>query len=532
MAKRLSTQFINELEDMIRTGRSREAASALQGLLKRSAEWSRADRLRLANLARRAYVPALGLMLLRPFVRPSDSRPVEAKPDERIEFAACLIAVGARREGRTLLESIDPVRFPLCDLFTSFALFSEWDYASAIPRLERYVRHPAHAPYAVLVGKANLAAALVHERRHVEAKPLLDELNHATRSGGHALLLQNVLKIEAESAIDTGDFVRADQRLSGAYELSGRSPEENLYIEKWQAIARWKQRSSGEARAALLRVREKALQLGEWEGVRDCDYVPAVQGKDIRLGMKLYAGTPYEAYRKRLLGDFPELASAVRMPYRWSLGGGAETRPAGSSGEDVSGHQIDEIPDAASHSEIFVANGKNSTSKLFLKANQVQQRLLNALASDFYRPSNLVELHALVFPAQHFHPKASADSMHQAFRRLRGFLEKARVPLRITENRGRYQLEATKPIELVIMPRASAVSGAGEKNQSTFALDARLEHDFHRLQKSLSEGVTALEAARIWKISRNSALNRLRRLREAGLLRREGAARGIRYRVP
>lgn len=159
-------EFLNEIDAAIRQGLIRQAASRIQELWKGAQSLSRLERLELARLARRAYLPGVAILLLRPWVRPSSARAMEteARPEETLEFASALIAVGARTEGVELLKSVDASRFPERDLFASFALFSSWDYASALPLLRRYTRHKGLSDYARLVGRANLAAALVHER--------------------------------------------------------------------------------------------------------------------------------------------------------------------------------------------------------------------------------------------------------------------------------------------------------------------------------------------------------------------------------
>ncbi|MCM2322169.1 MAG: hypothetical protein NDJ90_02800 [Oligoflexia bacterium] len=498
----MNREILNQIDESIRQGQTRKAAARIQALCEESSRLPRKDRLELARLARRAFIPALGILLLRPFVRPSASAVVEATPEERLEFAACLIWVGARSEGRELLAELDPRAHPERDLFTSFALFSVWDYRAAVPLLRRYVRHPALAPYARLVGKANLAAALVHERSLAEAQELLAELEAATREGGHSLLLRNILKLEAERAVYARDRARADRALDEALALAGNSPEDALFVEKWRAIALLEK----DGAEPLRQVRRKALEMGEWEGVRDCDYHLSALAKDFSLGARLYFGSPYPRYRERFLGDFPELRERLPGLFGWEVG----ERSLGGAGAP------------ADTLEFSIPRGCGSSRDELLKPGQVPQRLLSALASDFYRPFNLVELHSAVFPARHYHPKFSADSMHQALGRLRGYFRRVRLPLEVLEKNGSYRLETRQRLTLWVN-----AGGVREENE----LPVRLEREVAVLRARFPAEFTAEDAARALGLSRNSALGRLRALLGFRRIRKEGRGPATRYRA-
>ncbi|MCM2277102.1 MAG: hypothetical protein NDJ89_03415 [Oligoflexia bacterium] len=500
MSESANREILNQIDESIRQGQTRRAAARIQALCEESSRLPRKEKLELARLARRAFIPALGILLLRPFVRPSASTIIKATPEERLEFAACLIWLGARSEGRELLAALDPATHPERDLFTSFALFSSWDYGAAVPLLRRYVRHPALAPYARLVGKANLAAALVHERLLPEARELLAELEAATRDGGHALLLRNILKLEAERAVYARDLARADRALGEALALAGSSPDDALFVEKWRAIAR-------SDTAALHKIKREFLEMGEWEGVRDCDYHLSLLTKDLALGARLYAGTPYPRYRERFLGDFRELRERLPERFCWELGADSQRVSARDSVIEFS-----------------VPRGCGGLNDELLKPGQVPHRLLSVLASDFYRPFNLVELHSAVFPAKHYHPEFSADSMHQALRRLRAYLRRVRLPLQISENGGNYRLQAARPMTLWV--------GMGEAYEEKGA-SVKLEREATLLERRfLATEFTAEDAARALQLSRNSAIGRLRELSRLERVQKLGQGPATRYRFP
>ena len=158
-----------------------------------------------------------------------------------------------------------------------------------------------------------------------------------------------------------------------------------------------------------------------------------------------------------------------------------------------------------------------------LKIGQVPQRLLQALTRDFYRPMNLVELYSSVFPGQHYHPRSSVDSMHQAMRRLRAFLGKAAPAVWIEEMGGRYRLAAREPVEVWV-----------ERNLAKPQIPSHLEKALKLISEAQSaegnaERFTSRKAASLWGLSRNGALVWLRELERFGAVRKEGAGPSVSY---
>src|SRR5947208_1011561 len=137
-------QRLAQIEKEIRAGRGAEAQRALESLS--PAGVPRAKLAQVAALARRAGLHAAAVRLLNPVVRPLGGRASDATPRELAEYAASLTFLGAAEEAAILLRGIaePPAE---ASLFEAFALFAQWDYAGAIPRLVEYLAHDSLGAY-------------------------------------------------------------------------------------------------------------------------------------------------------------------------------------------------------------------------------------------------------------------------------------------------------------------------------------------------------------------------------------------------
>jgi hypothetical protein len=398
----MRSEIFNSIEAWIRHGQLQKAARIVRQLSIEE-DLSRPDQLRLARLARRALIPLVGVQLLRPWIRPSARSSARATPEEKIEFAACLINYGAWAEGVDVLRRLEPRDHPEVLLFQSFALFSQWDYESALPLLRQYVAHPEVTGYTRLVGLANLAAALVHERIEGEAEALLGELEDQTRSQGHDLLLGHILEFRAELDIHLGNLDAADRHLASALEhaRSRNVTRDLLFLRKWSAVADLSRSPENEAaRRGLMRVREAAVSADQYETVRDCDYHFARIVRQGEAGLRLYWGSPFEAYRNRFLRDCSWIRE--RLSERFTL-----EIPAAIQAE------------AESLFELDLGSGYSPQRSYVLEPGQKMLGLLGLLVNDSYKPKRVVDLFCGIYPGEHFHPETSHDRVHQLIRRLR-----------------------------------------------------------------------------------------------------------------
>jgi hypothetical protein len=474
-------------EERIRAGRIRGVrASLAERIEKRSIEsLPRAQTVEVAALCRRTGLRLEALMLLHRVVRPSGRASAPATDVEKVEYAGSLAQIGAEDEALELLASVRGNGPPNALLFTAFAHFSRWEYDRAIPLLQRYGASASITPYQRLVGRVNLAASLVIERRLDEGDALIEELLASAPS--EALLLRgNLLEIAAQAELRRRRLPRARARIEQAHELlaAGGGPD-HFFVEKWRAILSGFAAPAARAEAHFEGLRQRAFALGQWETLRECDlYQGLALGQEAWLE-RAYFGTPFPRYRERVRAESGREFAAGHVD--WSASGtGRKPKVA-----------------------------LDLTAPPDLKPGQVVDRLLRTLASDFYRPQHWVRLHAQVFAGRALNPRSSATVMHQAIRRARQWLQTHASQVEIEERSSCYRLKF--PASAAIRIPAARLT----------PLDVRLAE----LRASGLSEVSARQAAEIWNLAKPSALRLIQELQDSGALVLTGSGPATRYRL-
>lgn len=486
-------EHLTRLDRLIRAGKGGVARREIEGLAER-----RVPRDKLADVARlcwRVHAPQIGIRLLHAVVRPPPKRPTEATEAERAEYAHCLARAGADHEAWAILEGLDPERLPRVLFYRMTVLVGRWDYASAVPLLRRYLSLVSPRGYLHLVGRVNLAAALIYERRYREVRALLSDLLHETTLRRLQLLRGNVLELSALSLMGQRRWDRAEELLGEAERaLSESEALDELVVRKWRAILAVR-RAPKDPRAAeaLARVRAEAVERRHWETVRECDRYRAIATGDRARLTRLYYGTPFAEYRERLIADFGK-AFEPRESYVWKLGPG-------------------------STSVLDLLSGDADGGGRGLKPGSAPYRLLHVMVSDFYRPFRLVELYARTFPGEYYNPETSPWRVHQAVKELRARLSRLRLPLEVVVTGGDLRLESRKGCGIRV-PRPCADEAPSRER---FML-ARLRGEVPGQDFSLTD------ASQVLGISSRSTLRVLSQGMRQGTVVRIGSRAFTRYR--
>jgi hypothetical protein len=481
---------IETINDFIRAGLGHRARRALRQVAGRKIPREKVRE--VANLARRANLLGLALRLLNPVVRPTGKALRVATDAEKAEYAASLTYVGASEEALTILRGINPRTVPDALLFQAFALFSQWDYAGAIPLLNAYLQTPGLGAYALLVGKLNLLAALVDERRHVEAENVSKEILQETEGKGFDFVRGSAWELAAQHYLFQRQWEKTEECLRQAEAILQESESlERFYVTKWTAILHFLR--SGASPIALRRleqVQEQARRLQHWETVRDCDRVIATSCQDSSLLTHVYFGTPYASLRRHLLDEYGQTV-ALPSSYVWQL----DARRAADVTLDA-----------------FLGEGPKHRR---LKSGQLLHRLLKTLTSDFYRPVRVASAHFQLYPDDYFNPVSSPARVHEAVRRLRHWFQNERMPLTIDELGGFYRLRALGPCavrvqrEVVEPPWVARLRAQwGEKSFSAPDAEKTLRMTGRSVRRLLKEGL------------------------ERGFLTRQGNGPATRYALP
>jgi tetratricopeptide (TPR) repeat protein len=499
---------LHSIDKLIRTGHHGQAAQLLDEVL--ATRIPRPHLFEVAGLCRRLSRSQTGIALLNPLVRPSEKKPVEATEEERIEYAACLIRLGGLNEAFRLLESVSPERHASSLLFRGFAHIARWDFLRAAEFLLAFLAHPHHSAYDALVARVNLGLGYVFLEDRKRAAPILREAVESAEAGGYRLLHSNALELLAQAHILREDYAKARQALNEAESLlDSSSTIDAFFIQKDKAVlALLESPDRAASLRALDKIRREAETRGFWEQARDCSYYLAIANPRPAHIHKLYFGTPFAAYRAQLLKKLGLSEAHLPETYRWRLGR------------------------SRARDWIHVQTGENSFTSNHLKDGQVPQRLLAALAHDFFRPRRLLELFDLAFPNEHYSPTSSPDKIHQGIKRLREFLAEAKVPLLIQETKGLYHLACAPDHALdLICPRAQATPAVRSYKLKAEAkrISPLWEKFLRHADATNSDGFTAGELAQVMGVSARTALRMIQYQERNNRLARHGKGRWTRY---
>lgn len=397
-------KLVEICEAALRAGQGQLVAQNLNDV--NLARIPRAFKLSLANICRRAGLFSAGLRILTALVRKGD-----ATAGEKAEYAVLLERCGAVDEALNVLRQVNAAEVSVAHLYRAFCHFKSWDYAAAIPELRAYSATPL-APYAALIARVNLAAALVVTRDYEGALALLEETTRAAREEGFSRLNANCLELSAQVHFHRRDLSAARARLNEASRiLAGETSSDQLFVLKWQRIL-----DAFESRepAALRQLRREAVERGDGESAREADLFHLMIRQDHRLLKHLYLGTPFEAYRER-----------IRVLLNCE-----EVR------EDL-------IVGKANGALFDIRTGALSGAAAEVNPGKKTHQMLSALLRDLYRPARIGSLFSALYPEEHFDIFTSPARVHQVLFRTRQWLADSRLPVEIQESGQTYSLNVT-----------------------------------------------------------------------------------------
>lgn len=465
---------------LIRQGSHGQAGEMLKQVLQE--EIPRSSVAEAAALARRLSQPLEAIKVLRPFVRPSDKKMIIATTAEKAEYAGALVRLGMISEAKKLLREIPADEYPRSYLFQAFALISHWDYQAAEGPLNKYIQHPKADPYEVLLAKVNLGFGYVYQNK--KSEKFIQDLLLETKNSENYFLYSNTLEMAADFYTQKKKWKKAQEFIQLSETLLKDSGTIDAYlVRKQKAILELKQKGfDSQTQKELLKVRQEALDRGHWESFRDCQYHLALAQKNLKEITKIYFGTPYNSYQKRI-------ANHVHITDDFYVYG-----PEGKAGRDLY-HIGQNWPD-------------------------LPHRLLIFLVKDFYRPRRTYEIFDELYPNEFFDPKSSPFKVHQILKRLRQYLRDDKIPIDIVEQEGFFKIR-TK-IGLKISRLNEPLKDLKSKQD--------LETELKRFKKA---GLfTVNQYASGLKIPRRSAQRSLQKLVAAGLLTKQGKAWQTKYHRP
>ncbi len=510
MARDLSRE-IEGIERLIQGGDFRAARLGLAQL----GRLRRVDRrfwAPIARLCRRANQFDQAVHWLQRAVRPPMERGQQlASAAEKAEYAAALGSLGSVREARELLESVDPEQYPGQLLFLSFVHFEEYRHDEAIPLLERYVGMGLPSQQ-LLAGKTYLAGAWIESRGEIRrALALLNEVLADRRLAGLRFVrfAAEILKVNALAC--EGRAAAARECLEGLRRDWKEPAEYRSLIEMWETAIAATVSGSTVPWERVDRERSSLFGTGLWEKAREMDLFVAERLGNRRLLEYLYFGTPYPRFRERVAKLLAAAGAGPAEEFRWRLPGPKRERRGSVVIDAIDG------------------GDPGSPHRSLLREGQLSQRLLQALSRDFYRPQSLVQLSEEMYPNQYYLPDSSPGRLHQVMRQFRSWVRGNRLPLRISEGRGLYRLEAEASCVIRVRREQPTEGAPGrrvwEESPRTYQIARKLREAYGR------NAFSSAEACRTLRISSRSSSRLLASGVDYGVLARSGAGRATRYRV-
>jgi hypothetical protein len=304
-------------------------------------------------------------------------------------------------------------------------------------------------------------------------------------------LLGAVVQLSAQAAVLARKWDLAESRLEAGKRFFAevQGGIQSMLIDKWAAFMELLRRgSSDETHEKIEGIRRRALELSHWETLRECDRYEALARKDEPLAAHLYFGTPWPKYREKLAKHFD-----IPATYEWVHGKSASKS-----------HRLD------------LVRGQWAGGKASTKVGQMVHRVLTALCSDFYRPLRLAPFHHLVYPKEFFNPSSSPNRMYRAMHSFKRWCEDEGIPLRISNEKHWYRLEATAPL-VIVLDRAAVSDREGQQ----------LELLAHRYR---GKEFTRSEASKILGLSATSVRMLLNQAREEKRVEKVSSGPRSRYR--
>jgi hypothetical protein len=492
----------NEIETALRTGQRDLARSGLLKIKKVALPRSKAGK--FATLARRAGLLNIALQIMMPIVRPKTKPDTGATAEEIATYALILLGFGAIQECSAILETADQSNSEVL-MAQAFTAIKTWDYGKATLFLNKFIASNLSNDYLRTVAEVNLAASKIAlgGKEHLDAgRRLLDELLEKTAREGWTLLQSNARELSIQLAIQEGDWLACDNFLGkmNGPAAGDESHEPLLFQRKWRAIAEvLRSNRNTDGLSQLKKVRQQASELGHWETVRDCDFHEAIATKNRDLALRVYFGTPFPTYRKRLR-DSTRGWLEIPDTYRF------QPQP------------IEKLDD----SRVFqLSSGREvANPAVALPAGKSLHLALQILLSDFYRPFLVGSLFSEVFKTEYFNPASSPRRVAFLIHRLRNWFEENNIPFDISSDRDGYRILSIAPYSIEISSRTVANA------DSNHIQLARLQSHFKKLNQT---DLGAREIASTLEISERSARYFLQWALENGHLIRTGAGRKIRY---
>lgn len=485
------TELVAQFDTMIRLGQADAVRTELTKIIPK--EIPRPFVVAIARLTRRVRLNDFTLRILKPIIQAEAVLDLPASEVELALYAGALIRIGGRKQGLEILSKLNSEKNPEVLLFQMDALFSEWNYAQAIPLIEKYLTSVGISDYQKLVGRLNLAAAYVFENSLDLAQELLGKIQEDCQLNGHHLLYANSLEISAQISLLRRNFQKAHQELDLASQaLKDEASSYRFFIRKWNATSEFMQKPQDpESIQNFNNLRAESKEMKDWESIRQMDFQQALMTGNQELYLYAMAGTPYTNYRNAWQKKF---ANPPPLPAEFQMCPGGSTKNGSPT--------------------LHVPSGRFGNVQL--EPGSLAHRLLIFISMDYYRPLLVGEAFSRLYEDEYFDSETSPDRVRSVVKSLSQWFVEQKIPLAVQSDRQALFLCSEGPIDLVTSTTITEISRDSYRLNE---LKAKVDLNWF----------SAKEAAAILEISSRSAQRMLTISVEQGDLQAQGNARSRRY---
>lgn len=477
---------LDKIENLIRSGKLVEARKLIKGISPK--EIYAADLVYYCSLLRRIRLSALGAKALQPMIYPKSRDVVVATNEEKLEYAACLTALGALAEAERILDTVNTELHPITLIRKAFINISKWNYDESNKLLNQYIVHKKADPYTILVAQVNLLQGLIIMEELVEAEELVKYLIETLLEKKNVFLLVAVYEFASELCRLQNKLQQGLNYINlGKKVLVSTQSVDFFLLEKQELLLTAYLNFSPLLQNDFKRLILKAKKIKHYESVRDLNFHQAIVFRDNQLIHKVYWGSSSEYYKKRIFNYCQKYKMELDCNvYRY-------------------GHNV---------GICFNVNSYEMTgAKTGLKPQQALSKLLHVLVSERYRPLSLYDLFNRIYSHEVYISGYSDDKIYQLIQRFKNFLRLAGLKIRLINNRGFYFLKINQSFSLTTKNI--------KRNDISMALYKKFKYNYFTVAQLMST----------FDCSKRTAMYRIAQMRKQNLFVSKGATRNLKYRL-
>jgi tetratricopeptide (TPR) repeat protein len=464
--------WLKEQDSLIKNANSQLVFKNIQNL-----NWSQVPsniRIDVLDIARRLQMSFYITKHLYREVRVMHNDISKVSAKEVALYAVSLAKIGAFNEAWNLFKAIQNRKEvnPIIHLYMGMALMTQWNYVDAVGYLEQYVSALPDGDYQKLIGKVNLAACLIVKGDLERTKELLLEFDDLEKS--YPLLFLNTRELllqvyfnekKYDLAIETCRIIRANPIFSST----------GLYyslISKWEIII--DSFSKGVKSDKWDDFETEMRRINQFEVVRDLDYYSARISDDSGKYAKLYLGTPYRAYKEKIMNYWNPHSEGYSY---------FEIKGPAKKGK---------ILRVVDLSDQMIYRGEEEIQAIPPKLALA----MRALTKDLYRPVYIGDLFDTIYDGEYFNPHSSPKRLEKLFQKVHSFFKQFNITFLIRSSRKTFWLEiksythilvSNKKVRIILSPLEQLINSQKLREFSRHQIQKLLKTSKSNTQRMISE---------------------------------------------